>query len=157
MVNIQSVILVSTTRTTDRTEIYASFEDFWTTYLSKESAEGRTTLQRYRHNLQIADKALADLHNLTEDQVRNLSFLFGGMIKTTRQLEDIELRDLITNLENKVILQVSRSAPGKVTNIISIHHKNGVTTLESKWERVRPAWNNLPAPSRLDARGRHQD
>ena len=45
------------------------------------------------------------------------------MIKTTRQLEDIELRDLITNLENKVILQVSRSAPGKVTNIISIQMK----------------------------------
>lgn len=151
MVNIQCVILVST----GRTEIYASFEDFWTSYLSKESAEGRTTLLRYRHNLEIADKTLADHHNLTGDQVRHISFLFGGLIKTTRQLEDIEARDLITNLNNKVVLQISRSAPGVVTNIITIHHKNGFTTLESKWGRPGPAWNNLPAP--LDARGRQQD
>ena len=77
MVNIQCVIFVLRTQT----QIHPNFESYWTKYLSDSSPQGRPGLVRICHSLQIGDRALAGFHNLSKDQVRNSSFLFGGVIK----------------------------------------------------------------------------
>ena len=141
MVNIQCVIFVSRTQT----QIHPNFESYWTKYLCDSSPQGRPGLVRIRHSLQVGDRALAGLHNLSEDQVRYSSFLFGGVRKTFRQFEDIEIRDLVTNLDNKIVLQIKRIGPNLVTNIITIHTSDSSRTIESSWEIQAPLTRNPPA------------
>lgn len=151
MVNIQCVIFISRTQT----QIHPSLESYWTKYLSDSSPQGRPGLVRIRHLLQVGDRALAGLHNLSEDQVRNSSFLFGGVLKAFRQFEDIEIRDLVTNLDNKIILQIKRIGPGLVTNIITIHSNDSFKTIDSSWEVRTPAASSALAPG-LNSSDRQQ-
>ena len=151
MVNIQCVIFVSRTQT----QIHPNFESYWTKYLCDSSPQGRPGLVRIRHSLQVGDRALAGLHNLSEDQVRYSSFLFGGVRKTFRQFEDVEVRDLVTNLDNKIVLQIKKIGPGLVTNIITIHTNDSSRTIESSWEVQTPLTRNPPSLG-SDSCGRQQ-
>ena len=127
MVNIQSVVYISNSGQYS----FNSFPEYWAYANSIAPASHRRKLEKYKELGDIFSDTVAQQYGYTTEQTRNVHFLFGKIAIATKRLEDVSIRELVFQLENRIILEI-KDTVDCVHIVVTVHRKDDfeiITTL----------------------------
>lgn len=121
MVNIQSITVVSNTST----KIFNSTEENWAFVRNKASTSIRqATHDRLRKLTKLNEKITAVKYNIEEEKVKDAILVFGTSKATTERLKEENIRELLFNKDNKVVVVII-DIPPLYQTITTVHTSDG--------------------------------
>lgn len=141
MVNIAAIVVIS------RSNVLAfnSVQENWALVMSKATTATRIRKQSRNKKLaQMLDQLISLKYQIPLEDAKHVILVFGNVKETLKHVRDENIRDLVFNPENRIVL-VILDVPPVYKTIITIYTKDEhellistvseATPLQSQWEQ----------------------
>lgn len=121
MVNIISITHITPTRV----QHFDNADAFWATSLQNVPIADIPRVVLLEHHRIITEQVATDVYQVTPEQARHVTLIFGSAQRTLIKLAYPEIRDLVFNHENTIILQIKQWEAGtRCDTIATIHTRD---------------------------------
>jgi len=117
MVNIKTVTIIGT----EPVSVYEDFDSYWRDQVAKATEPRKTRLLRLKQHWDWGAVCFAQSVDLPPPCLANVIFLFGSPEKTYIELTKPRIKELLSNPNSIVTLQLKKTAPGKNAIIALVH------------------------------------
>jgi len=105
MVNIQAIVVVSDSQT----RMFGNYDDYWNHVMTSASSVWKQKMIRVKALADRAELEFAELYEVPAVNLKNVCFIFGTAANTRRQLLDPHTRELVFNLDHRIVINLRRS------------------------------------------------
>ena len=116
MVNIISVVHLSPIGVFH----FGNFQDFWNNCYSRANPVNRARLDRLIQLMSIGEQLIHEKYFIPLNDVKHIGFVFISSTEAMRRMEYAEDRELLTNPNNKVVLQI-RETPSRTQTVATVY------------------------------------
>lgn len=124
MVNIQSIIVTNRFGSTT----FNSFAEYWARVMNRSTPQQLSQLLAARYLDNLCAREMAEKYGYSQVQTEDVVFLFGSIEKTREQLENVHNRELVFNLENRLVLEMVRTAQCH-RHIVTVHRETDIEVI----------------------------
>ena len=118
MVNIQAIIYLSN----NGTKSFDSFAEYWAFVIRTSQQTHRNKITKYKQLMVACAMAMSEKYNYTITETENIVMAFGSILDTHEGMKNSANRDLLCNLENRVVIEIKETAIG--THVVSTIHRS---------------------------------
>jgi hypothetical protein len=81
----------------------------------------RAKLLQFKQLSDAFSQVVASKYGFTQEETANVAYLFGHIKEATNRLEDVAVRNLVFNLENRLVVELKNSPSRGSYTVLTIH------------------------------------
>jgi len=139
MVNIQAIVYIDNTGTVS----FDSFPEYWAFLNRSLNQAEKNRMTKYKQMMVACAIAMSSKYGYSMTETENIVLAFGTIKQTNEGMKIFANRDLLCNLENKVIVEIKETPIG--THIVTtIHRPTGFERIITVCKQTISALRNEP-------------